>query len=234
MMGEFADTSTGAQGRGRLLAGLGRAAAGFRVSPEKFLEHLRRAHGLPIQSFEDMFCLPMDAVDRVADQTIAATKKIALLEGAGVGMGGLLTLFPDMSFLAVISMRMLQKLSLVYGFEYATEEENAELWIAAASAAGVDLGRELMEKQVVERFAPGVMDRIGGRIGAEVAEKWAGRVIPVLSGVIGGALNYYFIREWARRAKRHFRARHLLRREILFPGTGNILPFPTATPPRLP
>ena len=42
---------------------------------------------------------------------------------------------------------MIQKLSLIYGFPYNTEQEEAELWVAAASAAGVDIGRELVEKQ---------------------------------------------------------------------------------------
>ena len=48
-------------------------------------------------------------------------------------------------------MRTIQKLSLIYGFEFNTEEEIAELWIAAASAAGVDISRELLEKEVVNR-----------------------------------------------------------------------------------
>src|SRR2546427_12788534 len=34
-----------------------------------------------------------------------------------------------------------------HGFTYSTGEEVAGLWIAAASAAGVDLGRELIEKE---------------------------------------------------------------------------------------
>jgi len=29
-----------------------------------------------------------------------------------------------------------------------------------------------------------------------------------VSGALGGALNYYFVREWGRRAGRHFREKH--------------------------
>ena len=106
-------------------------------------------------------------------------------------------------------MRTIQKLSLIYGFEYSTEEENAELWIAAASAAGVDISRELLEKEVVNRFVPKVIQRIAAKASTEVVEKWAGRVIPVFSSVIGAALNYYFVRTWGTRARAHFRERHL-------------------------
>ena len=106
-------------------------------------------------------------------------------------------------------MRTIQKLSLIYGFELNTDAEIAELWIAAATAAGVDIGRELLEKEVVNRFVPRVIQRIAVKAGSEVAEKWAGRLIPFTSSIIGGALNYYFVRAWGERARTHFRGRHI-------------------------
>jgi hypothetical protein len=219
--------------RRRILAGLGRTYGGFGVRPKRFLASLQRVHGVPIRSFEDMFHLRLDIVDSLADRTISASKKLAVIEGAGIGMGGFATLVPDVSFLAVIAMRMLQKLSLIYGFEYANEEDTAELWLAAASAAGLDLGRDFVQKELVERFVPRVMERVAARMSAEMAEKWCARAIPLVSGILGGALNYYFIREWGRRAKRHFRERHLERRGLRFAPSPNVLLFP-GSPPTLP
>jgi len=94
-----------------------------------------------------------------------------------------------------------------------TDDEIAELWIAAASAAGVDISRELLEKEVINRFVPKVIQRIAARAGAEVVEKWAGRLIPVTSSAIGCALNYYFVRAWGERARAHFRKKHLEARQ---------------------
>ena len=93
-------------------------------------------------------------------------------------------------------MRTIQKLSLIYGFEFNTDDEIAELWIAAASAAGVDISRELLEKEVVNKFVPRVIQRIAARASTEVVEKWAGRVIPLASSAIGAGLNYWFVRAW--------------------------------------
>ena len=90
----------------------------------------------------------------------------------------------------------------------------AELWIAAASAAGVDISRELLEKEVVNKFVPRVIRSIAARASAEVVEKWAGRLIPLTSSAMGAALNYWFVRAWGQRAKSHFRQRHIqLRRQ---------------------
>jgi len=116
---------------------------------------------------------------------------------------------PDLGILSAITMRTIQKLSLIYGFELNTDDEIAELWIAAASAAGVDISRELLEKEVVNRFVPKVIQRIAVEAGADVVEKWAGRLIPVVSSAIGCTLNYYFVRAWGGRARAHFRAKHI-------------------------
>jgi hypothetical protein len=62
---------------------------------------------------------------------------------------------------------------------------------------------------VVNRFVPKVIQRIAVQAGADVVEKWAGRLIPIASSAIGCALNYYFVRAWGERARTHFRAKHL-------------------------
>jgi uncharacterized protein (DUF697 family) len=185
------------------------------VDPSKFLLQLQAAYGLPISTFRGVYSVDPGLLDGVAHKTITSGMKVAAIEGAGLGIAGMITIIPDLSILAAITMRTVQKLSLLYGFEYNTDDEIAELWIAAASAAGVDISRELLEKEVVNRFVPKVIQRIATRASTEVVEKWAGRVVPIASSVIGAGLNYYFVRSWGERAQSHFRRKHIaLRRQI--------------------
>ncbi len=210
---------------GALRQGFTQAYETVKVDPGKYLLHLQAAHGLPITSFAGVYSLPQNTLDEIALDTVRASMKIAAVEGAGLGLGGILTVVPDLSILTGITIRMLQKLSLTYGFQYATDEEMADLWVAAASAAGVDISRELLEKEVVSRFVPRVIRRIAAEASAEVVEKWAGRIIPIASSVIGATLNYYFIRAWGNRALSHFRAKHVARRQSAPP-----LPLPASSP----
>ena len=196
-----------------MVKGLTRAYSTVRVDPDKFLMQLRAGYRVPISGYHGMYSLEIGEVDAVADSIIRAGMKMAAVEGAGFGLGGLITIVPDLGILSAITMRTIQKLSLIYGFQFNTDEEIAELWVAAASAAGVDISRELLEKEVVNRFVPRVIQRIAAKASAEVVEKWAGRLIPLASSAIGAALNYWFVRAWGRRAKMHFRQRHLLLRE---------------------
>jgi hypothetical protein len=192
-----------------LVKGLTRAYSTVQVDHDKFLLQVRAAYRLPISSYQGVYSLDVNELDAVADSIVRGGMKIAAVEGAGLGLGGMLTIVPDLGILSAITMRTIQKLSLVYGFEFNTDDEIAELWIAAATAAGVDISRELVEKEVVNKFVPRVIQRIAARASAEVVEKWAGRLIPLASSAIGAALNYWFVRAWGERAKAHFRQRHL-------------------------
>ncbi len=199
-----------------LVKGLTKAYSTVQVDPQKFLIQLRTAYRMPISGYHGIYFLDVGEIDSVAEDVIRSGMRVAALEGAGLGMGGLITILPDLGILSAITMRTIQKLSLVYGFQFNTDGEIAELWVAAASAAGVDISRELLEKEVVNKFVPRVIQRIAARASAEVVEKWAGRMIPLVSSAIGAGLNYWFVRAWGERAKAHFRERHLQLRQQAF------------------
>ena len=192
-----------------LRKGFTRAYETVKVDPANFRLQLRAGYGLPISTFDGVFSVPPERLDDIALNIIRASQKLGAVEGAGLGLGGIFTILPDLGILAGITIRMIQKLSLLYGFEFNTDDEQAELWVAAATAAGVDVGRELVERQVVRRFVPRVINAIAAQAGKEVAEKVAGRIVPVLSSAIGATLNYYFLRTWGQRAMLHFRTRHM-------------------------
>lgn len=179
-----------------------------RVDPAKYLKQVRRKHRLPVQSWNEMFYLGPEVITPIADGAIASAAKAAALEGIGLGVGGFLTVIPDLGILATITLRMLQRLSLLHGFEYKSAEQDEQFMWVAASAAGVDLGRDFLEKQAIERMAPKLVDAVAAKVGVEIAEKWAGRIIPVVSAGAAGMINYYFVRAWGRRAQKHLLARH--------------------------
>jgi len=146
-----------------VIKGLTRAYATVQVNPDRFLVQLRTAYRLPVSGYHGMYRMEIGELDVVADDLIRGGMKLAAAEGAGFGLGGLITIIPDLGILSAITMRTIQKLSLVYGFQFNTDDEIAELWIAAASAAGVDISRELVEKEVVNKFVPRVIQRIAAR-----------------------------------------------------------------------
>jgi uncharacterized protein (DUF697 family) len=206
--------------------GLKRGLRSIEVQPEDFRRQLADKYSLWVPSFGRMQDVPIEQLDAIAENLIRDAQRLALLEGAGFGLGGMITLMPDISLLTAITLRLIQRLCLLYGFE-AKQDERLELWLAAAGAAGVDYGKDFAEKQLFEKAGPAIAKRLAIKLGAESAEKWVGRLIPLASSAIGGALNFAFVRTWGRRVQCNLRAKHLAKRTI---NIAAVQPFPTTGP----
>jgi hypothetical protein len=185
--------------------GVLRGLRSIEVDPEDFRKELSGKHGLWVPSFSRMKDVPLERLDAIAKSLIRDAERLALAEGAGFGLGGMITFLPDASILMVITLRLIQRLSLLYGFEAQGHDQRVEMWKAAAAAAGIDYGKDLAEKQILDKLVPRIVERFAAKLGAEVAEKWAGRLIPLASSAIGGALNFSFVRTWGRRVQRQLR-----------------------------
>src|SRR5713101_5757707 len=171
--------------------GLRRGLRSIEVRPEDFRRQLADKHGLWVPNFSRMHDVPLERLDAIAKTLIRDAERLALAEGAGFGLGGMITLLPDAGLLTAITLRLIQRLCLLYGFETRGRDERVELWLAAATATGVDYGKDLVEKQMVASLA------------------------------IGGALNFSFVRGWGRRVQRNLREKHVparaSRRPVLYP-----------------
>src|SRR5215472_17398360 len=213
---------------GRFLRfGVLRGLRSVEIDPEEFRRHLADRHNLWIPHFGRMRDVPVEQLDAIAERLIHDAQRIALAQGAGFGLGGMITILPDASLLTIIILRLIQRLCLLYGFEENESERRVQMWLAAAGAAGIDLGKDLAEKQLAEKLAPRIAGQLALRIGEESAEKWVGRLIPLASSAIGGALNYTFVRSWGRRVKQHLREKHLAERASAatrVPGAANAIP----------
>lgn len=179
------------------------------IDPEGFRRELSKKHGLWVPNLARLKEVPVEHLDAVAARLIRDAERLALVEGVGLGLGGIITLLPDASFLTIITLRLIQRLALLYGFETRESEQRIEMWKAAAAATGIDYGKDLAGKQMCEKIAPRIAKQLAAKLGTETAEKWVGRMVPLASSAIGGALNFSFVRGWGRRAQRHLRARHL-------------------------
>ena len=198
---------------GRFLRfGMLRGLRSVEVDPENFRRSLAEKHGLWVPHFGRMRDVPIEKLDAIAERMIHDAQRLAMAQGAGFGLGGVLTLIPDASFLTIITLRLIQRLCLLYGFAENEQERRVQMWLAAAAATGIDFGKDLAEKQMIEKLAQRLASRLAIRIGEESAEKWIGRIVPLASSAIGGALNYSFVKTWGRRVQRHLREKHLAER----------------------
>src|SRR5271169_1217224 len=83
-----------------------KAYSTVKVNPEKYLEHLRMAYDLPALTYQGVYSVDPSMLDHIAEQTIRSHTRLATVEGAGLGLGGMFTMLPDLGILAAITWRL--------------------------------------------------------------------------------------------------------------------------------
>src|SRR5882724_8448102 len=95
---------------GRFLRfGILRGLRSIEIDPEDFRRELSDQHGLWVPNFSRMKDVPVERLDAIAKQLIRDSERSALAEGAGFGLGGMITFLPDAGILTVITLRLIQR-----------------------------------------------------------------------------------------------------------------------------
>lgn len=197
---------------GILRFGMMRSLRTLEVDPDRFRRELAQRFHLWVPDFTRMRDVPIEQLDAIGMALIRDAQRIAFAGGAGFGLGGMFTIIPDASLLTLVTLRLIQRLCLLYGFAEHDFDQRVEMWKAVAAASGVDYAKDLAEKQLIEHLGPRVANRLAVKLGAEAAEKWVARAVPIASSAISGSLNLAFVRAWGRRVQRHLHERHVAER----------------------
>ena len=209
------------------------------VDPEVLRQHQR--HDKNLRSLDDIRNAPIRERDKVASHFAAQYRHRAALTGAVTALpGGLWALVgmgADVQLTAIYAVRMAAKVAQSYGYDTSTVEEQVRLADVLALAAGIDslrgignwLTREGMA-QVLPDILPKVLARMSLELTEEQAAKWVGRIVPGVSAVVGGTVDYTFLRAAGERAIAHYHNRALTERASL-PAPAQPLALPAGGAP---
>jgi hypothetical protein len=164
-----------------------------------------------------------EELDVHVDRYISRARRSAATSGLSLGAGGWMGLPAGLSHLVVVVLRLAQRISLTYGFDYTTDRGEIELWKALASAVGADVDFEGTETELMRRL-PAVVTGTGTfqnplllkafqavvlRLAAS-AGLHATRWVPVVGAGTGLVINYVHVGRVGRGLKSAFRNRHAL------------------------
>lgn len=180
--------------------------------------------------FEDL-AIPDQLASEVSDWALGG----AVAEGTVTGMGGFLTISVDIPIIITLALRTAYKIGLCYGFDGRTEEDkNFMLGILAASSAGslqdklaALLMLKSLETAMFRKLAGAAVEQIAMRgvargsstliaksfatnISSDIIKYKALQLIPVAGAAIGGAVNYWFMKNVCTAAVCSFQRRWLL------------------------
>jgi hypothetical protein len=182
-----------------------------------------KTFGLNVDSLEAVGRLPTQTLDSLADRFIRRARRTAALSGASLGLGGWLGLPSGLVHMVVVILRLGQRLSLTYGFDYRSDRGEIELWKALARAVDAKVDWEGTEAELMRRL-PAVVTGTGTfsnplllkafqsvvmRIAASAGLHLT-RWVPLVGGGTGLVINYLEVDKIGRRLKADWRANHAL------------------------
>lgn len=89
----------------------------YLVKEEEIYEIIQEKAKQPIESIEDIKDLPLHTMDEITLDISERRKKFATIQGASTGIGGIFTLAIDIPALLAVSLKTLQEIAIVYGYD---------------------------------------------------------------------------------------------------------------------
>jgi TM2 domain-containing membrane protein YozV len=173
-----------------------------------------------IQRVEDIRSASLAQKDAVARSIARDYRRRAAMTGAVTGLPGgawaIVAAGADVQLTAIYAVRMAASVAQAYGYNTTDLNEQAELADVLAVAAGVDTLRgvgQYLSRQGLVHLLPEVLPKILMRLSVQLTEeqaaKWIGRLIPGVGALVGGAIDYGFLRVAGDRAVAHYHNRLL-------------------------
>ena len=183
-----------------------------------------------IKTFEDIKRASLVNKDKVARDIARRYRHRAAMTGAVTSLpGGLWAIVAagaDVQLTATYSVRMASMIAQSYGFDTSELTEQAHMADVLALVAGIDslrgVGNWLTREgliQALPEVLPKVLTRLSIELTQEQAAKWIGRIIPGVGAVVGGGIDYAFLRAAGERAIAYYHNRTLEDAGMLPPGT---------------
>ncbi len=192
------------------------------VDPETVVKDVRRS-GADVAELRELGDLPTEQLDGVVDDYIRRARRQAAVSGMSLGATGWLGLPSGLGHLVVVIVRLAQRISLSYGFDYRTDKGEIELWKGLAAATGAEVDWDGTEAELMRRLPAvvtgtgafsnplllkafqAVVTRIAVASGARLT-RW----VPVVGGGTGLVLNWVQVDSIGRHLKETWRRRHVL------------------------
>ena len=188
-----------------------------------------------VDKVEELRIKDLQLSDKLANEVHNWAKGIAAVEGAGTGTFGLPRLIVDIPSLVTMSLRVIHKIGLCYGYDCITQTDKQFVY-SILSAAGSNSVKEkaasISTLQAINKTIAGVtwkkmgekatenkfgiealilaIRQLAKQLGINITRRKALQAIPIIGAGVGAALNIAFINDVAWAARRAYQERWLL------------------------
>jgi hypothetical protein len=89
----------------------------YLINENKIYEILEKDTNQSINNVSDIKEIPLNTMKKISQEVIERRKKFATLQGASTGIGGIFTLAIDIPALLALSLKTLQEIAIIHGYD---------------------------------------------------------------------------------------------------------------------
>lgn len=89
----------------------------YLIKEHNLFEKIEKETGKPITQVSDIEDIPLATMDKLSQELTGRRKKFAAIQGASTGIGGIFTLALDVPALMGISLKTLQEIAILHGYD---------------------------------------------------------------------------------------------------------------------
>lgn len=164
--------------------------------------------------------LPLACLNRASEEIKASHVRFARYQGAATGLGGLFTLAADIPLLIGTSLKVIQEMALVYGYDPRIPSERAFVVYCLQFASSDIVGkRAILNRLSSWETAEGMQESVSQLQGwreviMNYGDQWGWKklfqVVPVAGAIFGAWINQSTVEEVAEAAQMLYRKRRVL------------------------
>jgi hypothetical protein len=173
-------------------------------------------------TIEDIRNLPLSTLDQTADEIIGSNTKIATLQGATTGIGGILTLAIDIPAILGLSLKVIQELAICYGYDPKDGQERIFtikcLQFSSSDFVGKKAILEELADYASDKEQTQMISQLQGwrEVFATYRDNWGWKklfqLIPIVGIVFGAWINRGTLQDVGEAARMLYRKRRILER----------------------
>ncbi|CAN7617850.1 EcsC family protein [Paenibacillus sp. LjRoot56] len=208
------------------------AGGRYLISEKGTLRHVEEVHervrgkrdelteGLTIAS---VGTLPLKVLDQTADEIVLNRSKIATLQGATTGIGGILTLAIDIPAILGLSLKTIQEIAICYGYDPKDKQERIfTIKVLQFSSSDIVGKKAILEElgnyATVDKESVQMISQLQGwrEVFATYRDNWGWKklfqLIPIAGILFGAWINRGTLKDVGEAAKMLYRKRRILER----------------------
>lgn len=196
----------------------------YLINEQDLLKRIGKEMNTEDLTLEQWNHVSLPAMDKVADDLRKSRANIATVQGATTGFGGIFTLAIDIPALLGLSLKVMQEISLAYGYDPRNKEERLFIIKCMQFTSSDIVGKKAILEELADYSNPDPAQRTqvfsqlqGWREVLMVQRENYGwkklfQMIPIAGMIFGAYINKKSIEDTAEAAKMLYRKRRVLER----------------------